>query len=165
MILNLRESVSDEMFNKIISAYNSLKDEEKLEIYLNTEGGDMEAAEVIIDFVNQHRDRTILIANGTIFSAGFYIFFRSNCERRIVTGTTGMCHLIRVSIEYGEHDKPYYKIDKVNKDWLLAQRQWTDRLCKKLGVTKEEIKKIDKGKEVYFNYKRLNELLENARDI
>lgn len=162
MILNLHESVSDEMFNKVIIAYNSLKEEENLEIYLNTTGGEMNTAEAMIDFINQHSANIILIAYGEIYSAGFFIFFKANCERRIISGTMGMCHLIRTSLEYGEHSKLYYEVDRSNMRWLSSQREWTSKFYKKLGMTNKEVKKIDAGKEVYFTTKRLNELLENA---
>lgn len=159
MIININEMISDETFNKLVTAFNALREYERVTVYLNTLGGDVEAMEAILDLINYYPEKFELIANAKIYSAGFIIFFRAMCPKRILPGTTGMTHFIRVGVGINEKGEPYDNSDKAMKEWNEEQKEWTTALYKFLKFTKAELNKIERGEEVYFKTSRLQEFL------
>ena len=59
-------------------------------------------AEAIIDIINQNADITELIAYGEICSAGFDIFFKTQCRKAILENTIGMAHFTGVNVNFLE---------------------------------------------------------------
>lgn len=163
MIIGITGEVNNDSFEKLVKAYNELKEKEDLEIYLNSEGGYTDYAEAIIDIINTHREVTSMVGYGELLSAGFDIFFRSLCEKSLLRGTLGMAHLSRVetsiTIKSGktqdEHEAGYKKWSKKDKIERLL-------FYEKLGMTQSELLKIKSGKEVYFDFDRLAELLKHT---
>lgn len=162
MIININESISNESFNKLLNGVNSLREYENILVYFNSEGGDVESMEAIIDLINQHYDKFELVANGKIYSAAFIIFYRVHCRKRVLPGTIGMAHYIRVGIHVNEERQGYYEADKAMLDWVEKQNEWTIALYKSLKLTKQELNLLKASREVYFSTERLNELLKNA---
>ncbi len=159
MILNINEPISNESFNKLVNTINTLREYEQVTIYLNSEGGDVESMESMIDLINQHHEKIDLIATGKIYSAAFILFFRTACRKRILNGTMGMAHYIRCGIQINEEKQPYYEHDKAISDWMEVQNQWTLAFYKALKFTRAELNIIKASKEAYFSTARLNELL------
>ena len=166
MIISLIRDVDDEMFNDLINAVNSLPDEEDLTIYLSTDGGSALVSMRICDLIEQNRDRIELIAAGEIYSAGFEIFFKSKCRRRIVSGTYGMYHTSRLTVQIDVHKRP---TNEDNRQVLLWGKNYktNDMLtfCSTLPLTKAELSNLKKGVDVYFTYERIQEFLDYQQQI
>lgn len=162
MICLLEGEINTDSVHKLVGAYNeSYKLNTHLDIYLNTEGGDVGCMEAIIGLINTNR-KTTLTAYEKVYSAGFFIFFRSLCEKYLLPGTVGMFHYIKTPISIDENKKAYSSEDKALQAWAKDQNIWTNQLCIKLGMTPLEFNKIKKGEEVYFQYSRLLEFLQNG---
>lgn len=160
MILNISEDINSGSLNKLIDALNKLKDKEKLYLYLNTEGGEVDSMEAIIDIINQNCDIVELIGYGGLYSAGFVIFFSVECRKVLLPQTIGMFHLTFVKLETnGVSTKG---IDRAMKNSLKEESERTLKFCNDLGMTKKEISNIMKGEDIFFQYSRMIEFLNNS---
>ncbi len=159
MIIDINEDITKEVTNKIIIALNSLKKGEKLFIYLSSDGGSVEVAEAIIDIVNNNSDIIEIVGYGQLISAAFNLFFRVQCYKTLLHGTFGMCHSSYTSININESGNPNTMEDSISKKFIKVQRDYTISFCRNLGMTDKEINAIKRGKDVYFQYDRMQELL------
>lgn len=159
MILHINEAISSETVDKIAKPLNELKKGEKLFIYFSSLGGEVHAAEAIIHIINSNIDIIEMAGYGDLMSAGFDIFFRSKCPRILLPNCIGMFHQSTVMIEINESSKPYEGRSQAEREWMRLQKELTVKLCTNLGMTDKEIAAIKKGKDVYFQYKRMQEFL------
>ncbi len=159
MILNINESISKETVDRVAKAINELKPAEKLFIYFSSEGGEIPAAEAIIDMINQNIDLIELAGYGDLLSCGFDIFFKTKCHRILLPNSLGMCHQASIQIDINESARPGDTRSKADKEWMKLQREQTLKFCNSLKMTDKEIADIKKGRDVYFHHKRMLELL------
>ena len=146
-----------------IKQFNSIDKTIPFNIYINSEGGDIAHADVIIDLINQYSELITLTAVGQISSAAFNIFFFTNCKKQVLPQTIGMCHSSWTSVYFNETGKPITEFDKlVVQEMKRAQSVNLDKL-KDLGLTPTELKKVKAGKDCYFTDIRLKELLEYGK--
>jgi ATP-dependent protease ClpP protease subunit len=163
MILNINESIDKETVDKIAKAINELKPSEKLFIYFSSYGGEVACAEAIINIINQNIDLIEVVGYGSLMSCGFDIFFKIKCPRLLLPNTMGMCHQAKVSIEINESASPYGSSDKADKLWMKLQAEQTLKFCEDLKMTPKEIGEIKRGKDVYFQYKRMQDFLKTQQ--
>lgn len=158
--IDITEAISPEAFGKILKAYNDLKGEETIDIYLNTSGGDAESGDAMVDIINNNAKVTNLIAYGKICSAGFDLYFKARCPKRLLDGTIGMAHLARVEMENFTVTNSKEQIEAgFYKSWWMEDKKKRLKFYEELGMEKKELLKIKKGGDVYFPYNRLLELL------
>lgn len=158
--IDITEAISPEAFGKVIKAYNDLKLEETIDIYLNTSGGDPESGDAIVDVINNNANVTNLIAYGKICSAGFDLYFKARCPKRLLDGTIGMAHLARVEMENFTVNDSKEKVQAgFYKNWWNEDKKKRLKFYEDLGMEKKELLKIKKGGDVYFSNNRLLELL------
>jgi hypothetical protein len=155
------KDVDDVMFADLVNAFNQLPEEEDLIIYLSTDGGSALMSMAICDLIEQNQGRVELVASGEIYSAGFEIFFKSKCRRRIVPGTYGMYHTSRLTVQMDVHKRPTTEDNRQVLAWGKNYKS-KDMLefCKTLPLTKQEMSALKKGVDVYFTYERISEFLE-----
>lgn len=160
MIINLQGPVDNEMLNNLIKAFNELK-EDILHVYLNTEGGRADTSEAIIDLINNNKERFKISFYGNVFSAGMYIFFRSLCEREILPDTIGMYHYAWQEVTIAEGGKPWSAYDAIcMKEMKISKAKTLEYIKNHTSITSKEINDIKKGKDVYFSYERMKQLLD-----
>lgn len=164
MIINLCEGVTGLTTDTIANALNSLKLNEKLFIYLScSEGGEVDSAEAVIHIINNNLDIIEMVSYGNIESAGFIVFFKSKCHRIILPGCMGMFHQTNVKVEINESSTSYDARTKADKEWMKIQKEQTLKLCKELHMTDKEMLDIKRGKDVYFQYPRMQEMLKEQQ--
>lgn len=159
--LSYDKEVGPELFKELVEAYNKLEEDQYLYIYWSSYGGEVSYGEAIIHLINDNIERTVLIGNGEMYSAGFDVFFRSRCERKILPGTTGMVHFAMVSVTLIKNSVAKSPFDKLNMDWSNEDFKKRIDYYSRLGLTKKELNAFKKGEDVYFSETRLNELLAN----
>jgi len=165
MTITISEVISNFSFMTILNAFNSLEKEENLIIYLNTPGGEVDSMNAIIDFINHNTERIELIGNWELSSAGFDIYMKSKCNKKLLQNTIGMAHYSSASVlvnENGELSDPY---NQVRFDQLRSEKAKSLAFFKKLGLTANELKTIKAGQEQYFTYERMLELSSNSFKI
>lgn len=163
MTININEDITKETVDKITQAINELQPNDKLFIYFSSEGGDVNSAEAIIHMINNNADIIEVVGYGELLSCGFDIFFKVICYKMLLPNTVGMCHQSNVKININESTKPYEERGVADKAWLKLQKDQTIKFCNSLGMTDKEITAIKKGKDVYFQYKRMQDFLKTQQ--
>lgn len=162
MTLNLyNEPFETEMLTKVFEAFNNTK--EVITIYLRSGGGKVSIQNALTDFVNTNSERFEVVGFDYLASCAFIFFLKINCEKRLANDTIGMLHQIRSSVDLDEFNKPYYAEDESSMIRQKVQKQESQDLIKKLGLSPAEIKKYNKNDDLYFQYDRFLELIENYK--
>jgi ATP-dependent protease ClpP protease subunit len=163
MVINLNGEINSDLLDKAIHSFNQLKDGEKLDIFLCSPGGDIYTMEAIIAFLSLNADRINLYGYGDLSSAAFIIFFRANCPKALLPGTTGMAHLVRLTGTFvGDIVNWKDKSEsKFNVEWTKQLKKEFITFLDTLGLTEDELTKVKKGEDVFFLYKRMDQLLRN----
>lgn len=159
MILNINEVICKETVDKISTALNNLKPNEKLFLYFSSEGGETYSAEAIIHIINNNIDLIELVGYGDLMSAGFDIFFKSNCYRILLPNSLGMFHQTTVNIDINESANASDRRGQADKTWMKLQKEQTIKFCESLKMTDKEISEIKKGRDVYFQHNRMLDFL------
>jgi len=159
MILNLSEEVNYDMFNILIKAYNSRKEDERIYIYFSSTGGFVDVAEAIIDFINKDPDVFDIIFYGEVFSSGMYILLKTTCHKSILNDTRGMFHYSFQEMNISEGGKPSSDYDIFTLKEMKASKLGKINYLKTTPLSEREIACIKRGKDVYFSYQRLSEII------
>lgn len=159
MIINLNGKIDNELFQILVDGINqSIEKNEQIVIYFCSEGGSLDYTEAILDLIEIFADRILLIGYGFLYSSGFMIYHFSKCQKKLLNPTVGMIHLPYYSNILnikGEQKDDSSKFDfECGK--VMVEKFMKD--LKNIGLTKQEIKKIEDGKDLYFSYKRMLEL-------
>lgn len=130
----------------------------QFQIYFSSSGGDVAAGNILIDFLNAHPDN-ILVANEEISSTAFLIFCKAQCRRKIIPGTFAVVHITECEINTRElADDNSYANFLLNE--IKRQNNNEIDFFRKLGLTKNELNRLKRGKDVYLDYTRLKKMLE-----
>lgn len=158
MVIGITGSIETEILDKLIRTYNELPD--KLDIYLNSEGGDPDIGVAIIDLINNNSEKTKIIGYGKLFSTGFDIFFKSNCKRLLLSGVLGMAHMVALEMkDFSINESSSVSEASNYKKWLEQDKKSRLVDYEKIGLNKKELSKIKSGGDCYFQFNRLLELM------
>lgn len=158
MIVTIEGEITNEAFIVILSGYNNLNEGEVLTIYLNSPGGNVDAMNVVIDFINGHAEEIELIGNWELCSAAFDIYMKAKCNKRLLPNTIGMAHYSSASVTVNENGELTDSYSEVKFDQLRSEKDRSLSFFRKLGLTASELKTIKAGKEQFFTYERMLEL-------
>ncbi len=160
MILHLSKDVNYETFNALVKAFNALTTNDCLHIYFTCpEGGLTDVSEAIIDFINKNKDYIGMTFYGELFSSGMVIFLSTQCEKKILPFTRGMYHLAWQQMDIAENGKPSSEYDIFSMKEMRKSKEKNLSFLKTTKLSEKEINAIRKGKDVYFSYDRMLELL------
>jgi len=160
MVIDISGTIDQDAFGNIIKAYNNLPNDEGLNIYINSSGGDPDFGDSIIDVINNNKEQTTLIAYGKICSAAFDLFYKAKCSKRLLDGVIGMAHLARVEMENFTVTDSKETIEAgIYKKWWAEDKKKRLKFYEDLGLDRKELQKIKQRGDVYFQYNRLLELL------
>ena len=131
----------------------------KFTIYFTSNGGTIPSADVLINFINKNPKKYTFISSWFISSAAFLIMYKIKCKKKILDNTHAIIHLYSSTLEYrlqkDAHSMEYYltkNLKKSNKKFI--------KFLKKINISKKNIEKIEKGKDVILNTKELRQILE-----
>ena len=164
MILYLEGSVGPRMFEKLAWGYSQLKKKDRLNLYLNSPGGNMTECEMITQLIEDNRDRTVLNCAGEICSAALHIAIRVSCPRNLFPDLVGLAHIPRIwtlstakGLADGQEFTGMYLRDKTQlKNFIdvykpiLTETQW---------------KTFSEGHDLYLNNKDLVNLFKKQTKI
>ena len=163
MTLNFyRESFEPEMLTQLADALNG--DAEKITIYFSSNGGKNSVAQAATDLVNANKERFEFVAYDYIGSNGFKFFIEIECEKRVLPNILAMHHQTRTSLDVDEFKKPYYQSDKAEVERMKYERRDIEEFNRRIGLTALELKRFNRNDDVYFQYDRLLELIENYKN-
>jgi ATP-dependent protease ClpP protease subunit len=158
MKLSLSGDVNSRMLNKLVEAINERPENEKLSIYFTTPGGLVSVSDAIIDVINTTKNIE-MIFYGEIFSAGMIIFLKTKCKKRVLKEIAGMYHYCFQALTINEGGKPSGPYDSFIVKDMKESRTRTAEYLKTTKLTDKEITQIKAGKDVFFTYERMLELL------
>lgn len=149
------EEITSDLIRSVNEYY--LLDKPEYMFYINSPGGSVFDAEVLLDIFNFYKNKTTLIANGQVSSVAFNLFFRAQCNRIIYPNSYGIahrCYWVSGSIR---KEGAINEIDK----WILEKHDESViiDLMKSLKFTKRELKDFIEGKDIKIGYKRLIKML------
>lgn len=150
------EGEINEELAKEIAAFLSGDDE--VIIYLNSTGGRVASAEIIIDMINRNKDRITLIGISILGSSAFRLFHKAQCKKELHPHCTGFWHQSTVKIDINQNGKPDGAWDKHWEKLNKVLKKETLQMSKEMGLSKKERKKIKKGYDIYFSAKRMKQL-------
>lgn len=156
--------IDEPLVKYFFEEFNRIRKDVPIYIYLNSDGGDVNAALAIIDLINENYKRITLIASGHIYSAAFHIFFYTQCKKRIVDETIGMIHFSWAAIETNEAGMPTTDEGRFLMRTMKANKHKTVESLKTIGLNRTELADIKAHKEVYFTTERLKELLDGQEN-
>lgn len=137
---------------------------EKINLYFQSNGGQICEAGVLLDYLNCRKDKIVLVGNFSIDSAAFSVFCNCKNEKRILPDTTAVWHT--PSVDYNTRDIRdkksteylYFKQEKgLNEKYMNFYRS--------VGATEKEIKKMENGGEILITYGRFLEILKEQELI
>jgi len=164
MDIALRGDLSWKDFEVIAEGIRSLEKEEYLNIYLFSNGGSISVSMAILHLINENKD-IVHLWGGSLNSAGFDLFFKAKCSRKLLPFVDGMYHQTKISVEINEDGKPTYFVGEHNVKWIKSFHKETLRVATVLGFTPQEIKRLKKGDELYFMEDRIKEFFSRSRKL
>jgi len=165
MVLTLNGEINHNMLNRLANYVNlAQKDNVKLNIYLDSSGGEVSVYSAMADIINNNYENIHLVGYGQLMSAAFYLFFDVKCTKELLPFTTGMTHYSSVDVTINTTGSPVKNgaDDLIVKEMKISK---TDLVSfhKDIGLNSKEIKQFTQGKDVYFSYKRMKELLNGSK--
>lgn len=154
-------SIEEASLTKLLEFINQ-NPEGELTIYISSWGGCANSMEAMQDVINANSDRITLICNGDLFSAAFILFFSVKCRRIVLDRAIGLHHHYMLSeINIASNGEPDDALCRYRLKQLKADRMKEIRFFRSLGMSEEEVAKIERNEDVYFNDKRLRQFLKN----
>ena len=149
--------ISQETIIPLISMIDE-DEEDVIDLYFSSEGGDMAMAEMFIDYLAVSPKDITLIGHWSLLSAALEIYCRAVCTKRLLGDAYGMVHLVDRSISLRD------TADKNSMDYFLSteasavNKRWLDE--HKSFFTRKEIDRMKHGGEVYLRHERPLEYVE-----
>lgn len=160
MILNLAGEVNYIMLNDLVKSVNTLTVGDILHIYFTSpEGGMVDVSEALIQIINLHKESITMHFYGEIFSSGMVIFLKTECNKTLLPDTRGMYHFSWQTVNIAEGGKPTDPYDIFSIKEMKESKKRSVEYLASTKLNDKEIKLIKQGKDVYFPYSRLRELL------
>ena len=160
---NYTKFIDEESFKDFISFMNE-NTSESIVLYLNSSGGDVEIASTIKDVIESHKKIT-LVAAGRVCSSMFWVFYETNCKKRILPGARGMWHLGCWHLSLMPTGKGNSSEDEfIFKEMKKQELQDVKALCDKIGMSANDKKRVMKGEDVWFNTEQLEQFLKTYHE-
>lgn len=163
MIITLYDQHFDaDMLDKITDATNS--DSENITVYLCSDGGLVCICQVLLDIINKHKDRFKIIGFESLCSAGFEFFVKAECEKEIMPYTFGMIHQAERRFHLNNTLKPNNEGDKAAFERVRKYTVPDDKIfIQRLKLNPKELREYKKGNDVYFQYDRFLQVIDNYK--
>lgn len=145
-------SIDNELIEKFVQYVNSTPTEEKIIIYLTSNGGSASGAYIMLDIINKEPSKFEIHAIEKIYSAAFELFFMAECDRVIACATVGMCHMASAEMRMNTKGKPDYTCDEETLKAGKFRNAELRQLLNDIGAEKYIPKIINNSKDVYFQY-------------
>jgi ATP-dependent protease ClpP protease subunit len=153
--------IVEELLNRFLGFMNETPSEE-ITIIINSVGGKECVSKLILNIINENKERCTLISLG-VYSAAFYIFYNAECKRKMTYGSPAMWHLSSADMRMMSNKKPSYTEDETQlKNWVddKIEIEFAEKF-----MTPKELRDFKKGIDVYFTFKRIKEIFPDVEII
>jgi len=133
----------------------------EFEIIFTSEGGDVASSKKLLHFVNNSGFDFVFSGIEYISSCAFDMFISLDCKKKLIGVTIATLHLTSCSYSYiGLKNKKSF--ENFDRDELKKENKQLIAFFKSLNfLSKQEIKDIEEGKDVYINSDRMHKLINN----
>lgn len=154
----LNDTINAKRIKKLIADIEECK-AKIINLHLCSDGGEVDMANIFIDFTHKTNKKINLIGNGRMMSACVHIFMEAKGKKSLYPHTNAMIHLATVDPE---------SRDLLNKTsfasvQLNAVKRYTDEMMKKyinvFDLSTKEISILKKGGDLGLDYERLKKAL------
>lgn len=144
-----------------VDDFNSLDDEEPLDLFIETDGGINSGAMTILTALNSIRERASVNLMGNVSSAGFAIFFDFKGHRTVDNYAFSFIH-------HSNYEISSRSLLSLNGSKVNAEMQITDAIKEadkifietlKPYLTEGEIESLNLGEDVFLNADRLRRII------
>jgi len=149
------EITQDSVINLVIAIDSD--EAQDVDLYFSSSGGDLNMAEVLIDYFSNSIKNITLIGHWSIESAALEVFIRSICKKRLLPDAFGMVHLADRSLSLKSLTKKDPDEMFLVKDVEIYNRRWLQD--RKGFFTRQEMSNIKKGIDVYLEHDRLEDYI------
>jgi len=149
--------------NELIEKIELVEDSnEHIQILFSSMGGGYNTMNMLIHYIKNSEKYIQLVGSGEISSAGFILFFSCGNNNKILDGSYSVIHLGTRSVETRDlmNNKTF---DNFASKMLLADNKSIIEWYSSLGVTYQELNRLKKGEDIYFDTNRLNEILKGVQ--
>lgn len=160
MVISLSGDIDNNMLIALIKAIGELKENDKLTIYFTCpEGGFTDVTRAVINLINNNKDRVDIVFYGELFSSGMVLFLYVECKILLLEDTRGMYHFGWQEMSINETGKPSGEYDIFSMKEMKKSKIRIIEFLSKTKMSDKEIASIKQGKDVYFSYERMLELV------
>lgn len=135
-----------------------------LTVAIDSHGGEKAYADMLLFALNQNKDRVTLIAIAGVASCAFDIFYGFQGVRKMAFGCMGMTHYSSRNIDTHSNGEAAYAEGDCHKKNLKAYKEYELFILRKFA-TEKEIKRFKKSWDVYFSFKRMQQIFPDAEII
>lgn len=163
MLYKLPTIINDETVQHVINAVNDLQPFEDFEVYVRGDGGEVAAAEAIVDILTNIglTNNVTLTAYEVINSSHFLIFFNTVCvNKKVLASTKGMIHRPSWIVEIMDGGKLVNDEYIQHKQAVMEQSDTITDLHKIVKFNKDELKSLRSNKDLWFTPARIKEFLD-----
>jgi hypothetical protein len=135
----------------------------KIVIYFSSSGGSLTHADLLLSYLNSLHNNIILLAFHQISSAAFKVFFEFKGLKDIMDNTFSVIHKGSKNLIARDLDNTdSFDFFMTNKMMPVMNTQVT-KLYKRIGLSKTELQKVNKGKDLMLHTERLRKILRNQK--
>lgn len=154
------EEFAKPLLEKLFESVNNHKDKDgKIEIYISSNGGKLSVLHAALNLINSNPEIFKIVGYAYLYSSAFEFYMCSLCEKILLPMTSGMFHLSYSSIYLNDRNKPNFASDvsemEKNKKFYYPHSQNIMKLCE---FTNTEIKKVNRGYDLYVQFDRMKEM-------
>lgn len=150
----LNKESSQDLCTALLIGINNLEENDILNLYFSTEGGEHKAIYPIIDIILKNKDKIIIHLDHIVYSAGFLMIMllKEVVIKLKPSFTDAMIHTLSFEVYTSDFRK------KAILKRLKEKNKEVYSKLKELKLTAKELKDFKKECDVYFTKKRMLEL-------
>lgn len=157
--------IDQELMHEFSEFYNGLAEGDKVFVFLSSDGGMSSYKEAILGMLEIYKNITCLVGYGCLSSAAFELFFDYTGERELTGTCCGMYHRATTSIVTDSSGKPK-GTESLFSQKEIKRTHWAYalRMMASIDMSIPDIKKVEKGQDVYFTHEQMKSFLETSKN-
>lgn len=160
-IFYIDSTINLDLFNRLVDFVNQYADNHLIEIWLNSQGGDCMATEMIRDLVEEYQ--MPIVGCYLLASSAFNLFITADTIKRIVPGTKGIFHRgYFESVRMDDAFKPL--IDSEFKRVMGENYRCVEETVAKVPLTVKQKRIYKKGEDINFTYAEIVSMIKSFDD-
>lgn len=160
-IFYIESHINLELFARLVEFVNEFGDQNLIEIWLCSPGGDCMATEMIRDLIEEYQ--MPIVGCYLLGSSAFNLFLSANTYKRLVSGTKGIFHRTYFNdVRMDDTFKPM--IDTEFKRFMGETYRTVEETVAKVPLTPSQKRKFKKNEDINFTYAEMIELIKSLND-